>query len=322
MIRDFGTASTGETVQKITIRSDHLTASILTWGAALQDLRLVGVDRSLTLGSDSLADYEGEMRHHGTIIGPIVNRISTGRVTIDGMTYELERNLDGRIHLHSGKHATHRRNWRVQSAGSAEVTLAVDLLDGECGLPGRRTITARYAVEGPELILTLHGQTDATTVMNIANHSYWNFDGTPDYTGHKLWIDAEDYLPSTEDNYPTGDIAEVDGTEMDFRREATIQAGQPPFDNCYCLSDGRSDPRPVLRLTGTSGVGMEVSTDQPGIHVYDGREAVRPDRGPYEGLAIEAEFWPDAPNNPHFPSIRITPGSPFKQETRWRFFKK
>ena len=320
LISRFGTASTGDEVERIILTSDALKVSILTWGAAIQDVRLAGVDRPLTLGSDRLADYEGQMRHHGTIIGPVVNRISTGRVTIDGMTYELERNFRGRIHLHSGKLAIHRRNWKILSATETEAVLALELEDGECGLPGRRRITARYTVDGPCLALQIEGETDAPTLMSIANHSYWNLDGSQDYGGHRLWIDADRYLPSTEDFYPTGEIAEVADTVMDFRRTREIAPGAPQFDNCFCLSDAPSGLRPVLRLTGARGVEMTVATNQPGIHVYDGREAIRPGRGPFEGLAIEAEFWPDAPTNPHFPSIRLDPEHRYRQETTWTFW--
>ncbi|MEP4640499.1 MAG: galactose mutarotase, partial [Yoonia sp.] len=102
----FGTSSTGVDVEKVTISAGDLSVSILTWGAIIQDVRLAGVDHSLTLGSDDLADYEGGLRHHGSLIGPIANRISNARVKIDGMMYELERNQDGAIHLHSGAQAT------------------------------------------------------------------------------------------------------------------------------------------------------------------------------------------------------------------------
>ncbi|SEW37943.1 aldose 1-epimerase [Cognatiyoonia koreensis] len=318
----FGTTSTGDDVAQLTIASGDLTVSLLTWGAIVQDVRLAGIDRSLTLGSDSIADYESDMRHHGSLIGPIANRISTARVLIDGMMYELERNQDGAIHLHSGAQATHRRNWEVLASSPTEVTLRCILIDGACGLPGNREITATFAVSKPAtLTLTVTGKTDAPTLMNFANHSYWNFDGTDTWDGHRLQIHADSFLPATPQNYPTGEIADVEDTAMDFRQLRQISPENPPLDNNFCLSGSRGPVRDVLTLQGSSGVGMTVATDQPGIQIYDGRDAMRPARANYEGLAIEAQGWPDAPNNPTFPSIRVTPDTPYQQTTRFSFYK-
>lgn len=317
----FGTASTGETVHKLTLAAGDLTVSLLTWGAALQDVRLAGVPYGLTLGSDNLADYEDSMRHHGTLIGPVVNRISTGRAEIDGMMYELERNQDGRITLHSGKAATHRRLWQVVDHGPTHATLRCDLGDGACGLPGNRSILARYEVTAPAcLSLDITAKTDTDTLFNFANHSYWNFDGGEVWDGHVLEIKADHYLPTTPDFTPTGEVAPVDGTPMDFRKPRAITRGDPPLDHNFCLSDGAEPLREVLTLTGTSGVGLRLSTDQPGVQLYDGRHGIRPGKAPYEGLAIEAQHWPDAPTHRHFPSILTGPDQPYRQSTRFEFF--
>lgn len=318
----FGTTSTGAAVEKIHLSAGDLSVNLLSWGAILQDVRLAGVDRSLTLGSDNIVDYEGDMRHHGSLIGPIANRISTGRVQIDGMMYELERNQDGRIHLHSGAQATHRRMWDVITVTQDSAVLRCKLMDGECGLPGNRVITATFALTPPaSMTLTIEGITDAPTLMNFANHSYWNLDGTDTWDEHWLQIHADRYLPATEDSCPTGDVVSVADTRMDFREPRRIGVNNPPFDNNFCLSDGRMPLRDVLTLTGQSGVGMTIATDQPGLQIYDGRNPARPGRATYEGLAIEAQGWPDAPNNPRFPSIRVTPDAPYKQMTRFSFHK-
>lgn len=316
----FGTASTGETVERVTLTAGDLTVNLLTWGAIVQDVRLSGVDRSLTLGSDDLSDYEGGMCHHGSLIGPLANRISTARVLIDGMMYELERNQDGRIHLHSGAQATHRRSWQVVAQSTNSATLQCDLIDGECGLPGNRSITATFEVSAPgTLTLTIKGTTDAPTLMNFANHSYWNLDGTKTWDGHQLKINADRYLPGTDDNCPTGEIAPVAGTEMDFQSLRTVTVNSPPFDNNFCLSDAPTALRDVLTLTGQSGVSMTIATNQTGIQVYDGRDALRPGGVTYEGLAIEAQGWPDAPTHPTFPSIKVTPETPYHQITTFLF---
>jgi len=239
---------------------------------------------------------------------------------IDGMMYELERNQDGRIHLHSGAQATHRRMWELVAQSDNSATLRCALLDGACGLPGNRVITATFTLTPPAtLTLTIEGVTDAPTLMNMANHSYWNFDGSDTWGGHKLWIDADAYLPCDVDNCPTGEVAPVDGTKMDFRTAQHISPQDHVFDNNFCLSDGPKPLRDVLRLTGQSGVGMTLATDQPGLQIYDGRSPHRPGRTHYEGLAIEAQGWPDAPTHRHFPSIAVTPDTPYHQTTQFRF---
>jgi aldose 1-epimerase len=316
----FGKTGAGDDVTSHTISAGALRVTLLTLGAAVQDVRLDGVDHSLTLGSDDVADYEGDMRHHGTLIGPVANRIANSRVTIDGMTYELERNQDGRIHLHSGAKATQRQNWQVAGHTDSHLTLTCDLVDGLCGLPGNRKITAIYEVTAPAtLTLTITATTDAKTLMNFANHSYWNLDGSDRYDGHTLWIKADHYLPCDADNVPIGEIAEVSNTPMDFRQPRAVTAGTPPFDHNFCLSGATQPLRDVMTLRGQSGLEMTMSSNQTGLQVYDGRAPARPGCDTYEGLAFEAQAWPDAPNNKNFPSIEVTPDSPYKQTTQWRF---
>ena len=316
----FGTTKTGRDVHQITLSDGDLAVNLLTWGAVVQDVRLSGVDRSLTLGSDELTDYEGKMRHHGALIGPIANRISTARVRLDGMMYELERNQDRRIHLHSGAQATHLQVWDIAEVTSTTATLTLNLPDGMCGLPGNRVITATFTVSAhATLTMDVTGVTDTNTLMNFANHSYWNLDETPTYDGHQLQIAAERYLPCTSDDYPTGEIEDVAGTDMDFQTARAIAVNAPAFNNNFCLSDTAMHIRDVLTLTGQSGVHLTVGTTEPGIQVYDARDAARPGKAPYEGLAIEAQGWPDAPSNTSFPSIRVTPDAPYRQTTRWTF---
>lgn len=316
----FGTTADGRDVHKITLCAGDLTVSLLTWGAVLQDVRFAGIDRSLTLGSDDLSDYQGDMRYHGSLIGPLINRISTARVRLEGMVYELERNEKGYIHLHSGAQGTHLQIWNVVEVTESSATFDITLPDGMCGLPGNRHVTAKFTVAAPaSLTMTVTGTTDAKTLMNFANHSYWNLDGTKTWDGHRLRIAADRYLPCTSDDYPTGEIADVEGTSMDFRATRSIAPGAPPFDNNFCLSDQRKPLRDVLWLTGQSGVQMTVGTTETGIQVYDAREARRPNRNTFEGLAIEAQSWPDAPNHRSFPALTVTQDVAYEQTTRWRF---
>lgn len=320
-IRSFGTTADGRAVQKVTLGAGDLTVSLLTYGAVLQSVRLAGVAHDLTLGSESLADYEGPLHYHGAVIGPVANRIAGAEAVLDGRTLRFPANQDGRHILHSGDVGTHRKVWRLAEVAEDSCTLTLTLPDGEGGFPGTRRVTARWVVERPATLrMELTVMTDAPTLINFVNHSYWNLDGTDRWDGHSLRIAADHILPVDADTLPTGEIAPVAGSAYDLRAgRALLVAGVPPMDHCFVLGQGRETLRDVLWLTGRSGVEMTMATTEPGLQVYDGRAAIRPGRGAYEGLAIEAQFWPDAPHHPAFPSIRLDPGERSVQVTEWRF---
>ncbi|MEN8894652.1 MAG: aldose epimerase family protein [Yoonia sp.] len=300
----------------VILSAGDLSVHILTLGAIVQDVRLRGVDFSLTCGCSSLTEYQGACRLHGALIGPIANRISNARVKIESMMHELERNQDGRIHLHSGKDGTHLQDWTIVTQSDDAVTLELALPDGMCGLPGHRVIRATYQVSAPAcLTLDITGTSDTDTMMNFANHSYWNLDGSNEWSGHHLKINADCYLPITDDATPTGNIADVTGTQMDLRSGRAVHSGTDVFDHNFCLSDMRTELRDVLELTGQNGLRMIMATTEPGLQIYDGRGTPTP----YQGLAIEAQCWPDAPNNRKFPSIKLAAGDTYHQTTSWRF---
>lgn len=319
-IAPFGTTLDGRHVQKIILQDSGLCVSVLTWGAVVQSVRLDGVAHDLTLGSPRLRDYEGAMRHHGSLIGPVVNRITGAKAQICGREFAFEANQDGRITLHAGDAGTHLKIWRLAELSETSATLTLDLPDGDGGFPGNRRISARYTISAPATLrLDITASTDAPTLINFANHSYWNLDGTTEWSGHRLMILADRYLPTTPDFTPQGRVAPVSESDMDFRSEREITVGQHAFDTNFCLADARRPLTEALRLTGASGVSMTVATTEPGIQVYDGRNAIRPGRAAYEGLAVEAQFWPDAPNNPDYPDILVMPDTHWQQSTEWRF---
>lgn len=318
-ITDFGRTAGGRPVRAVTLRSDGLTARILTWGAVLQGLWLPGVAHSLTLGSDRLADYEGAMIHHGSLIAPVANRISGARAVLDGHILSFERNHPGRMTLHSGSAGTQGRVWDLGDCARGTASLVADLPDGAGGFPGNRRITARYEVQGATLRLTITAVTDRATIFNATNHSYWNLDGTGTWAGHRLKVAADEILPTDGDDCVTGAVVPVAETEYDFRKGRVPAPGHPPLDHCLVLARARRDLTPVLWLEGCTGVTMEVATTEAGLQLYDGRGAVRPGRDAYEGIAIEAQGWPDAPNRAEFPAIVLRPGDVLRQVTEWRF---
>lgn len=309
----FGTTSTGEAVEKITLTAGDLSVAILTWGAVLQSVRLGQIPYDLTLGSDNLADYEGPLRYHGSIIAPVVNRLTQAQAPLGSETLNFQINFNGQHSLHSGGAGTQLKVWQILHASETECLLGLTLPHNEGGFPGNRRITALFQVEAPaSLRLTITTKTDADTLINATNHSYWNLDGSPDFAGHSLQINADHYLPATAEFIPTGEIRPTTGL-FDFHNPKAITPQFPDLDNCFCLSQTQQPLRDVLTLTGRSKLQMTVATTEPGIQIYDCRH------DHYKALAIEAQGWPDAPNKPGFPSITLPAHQTLTQITEWRF---
>lgn len=316
----FGTTHAGQDVDRITISAGEISVQILTFGAIVQDVRLIGTDHSLTLGSEQLVDYENTMGYFGAIVGPIANRISNARIRLDGMMYELERNENGVVHLHSGADGVHAKVWQIKAQSADSVTLGLNMPDGIAGLPGQREVSVTYTVTAPAtLTMTINGTTDTKTCMNFASHIYWNLDGSDGFDGHKLRLAADHYLPVDDKTCPTGEVQHVAGTDMDFRETRTLARGAPALDHNFCLSDDVVPLRDALWLTGQSGLQMTVATTEPGMQIHDATGSHRPNQPAYEGLVLEPQRWPDAPNMRGFPSISASPNQPYHQTTRWTF---
>ena len=311
----FGVTADGTQVEKLTLRAGDLTVSVLTWGAVLQSVRLDGVTHDLTLGSDTLSDYEGNLRYHGSVIAPVVNRLTDARANIAGIPHQFEANFNGRHCLHAGSAGTQLKVWRLSERSESSATLALDLPHGEGGFPGNRHVTARFDVTAPATLrLTITASTDAETLWNATNHSYWNLDGSADFSGHHLQVTANSYLPTTADFIPTGEIRPATGM-FDFNKKTPVSPHHPDLDNFFCLSTSQQPIRDVMQLCGTSGVTMTVATTEPGVQLYDCRH------DGFKGIAVEAQGWPDAPNHPGFPTIALAPGETRCQITEWRFNK-
>ncbi|MEW9918753.1 aldose epimerase family protein [Marimonas sp. MJW-29] len=310
----------------IKLATDSLRAAILPKGATLAALRLGPDGDNLVLGFRNPRDHVDVPAYVGPLVGPVANRIAEGRVNLGGKSYQMPRNENGETCLHSGAEGLHAQVFEVRELTKSAVTLALTLPDGAQGLPGRREIAARYSVEGSCLTLEIFAKTDRTTPMNIAAHPYWKFDDRPDVSGHLLQISAEKYLPTDERKLPTGEIRSVTGTDLDFRTPRPVPL-TPALDVNYCLArQQRPETAPCATLKGATGITLHVSTDAPGLQIYNGaflpRIAGVLDNGgnlaPYGGIAIEPQFWPDAPRHAGFPSIILHPGETWRQTTHFR----
>lgn len=322
-VTPFGQTAAGQPVTAIRIGSADLAVTILSFGAALQDVRLTGIAHSLTLGGPDMAAYDGPMGYFGTIVGPVANRIAGAQASIAGRLYRFAPN-EGTTLLHGGATGTQTRVWSVDHATETGLRLSLTLDNGDDGFPGRRQITADYSVAGRTLTLRLSATTDAPTLMNLASHSYWNLTGRPTTTGHHLTVAAEAYLPTDAGDIPTGEQRAVSGA-FDLRQPRLID-GTEGWDHNFCLCAAPRALTDVATLTG-GPVAMTLATTEPGLQVYDGRGiGTAPFAGhggaPYgafAALALEPQRWPDAPNQPSFFPVTLDVGAAYAQETQWRF---
>lgn len=330
----FGTMPGGEVVEKVVLKGGGLTASIITFGAVLQDLRLEGHDAPLVLGFEDLASYLDHSPYFGATPGRCANRIGDGRFSIDGVHYQLELNEKGLTHLHGGSDGMARQNWTILDQGSDFVVMEAVDRDGRAGYPGTTRTMASFALkEGGVLAAVYETITDKPTIANVCHHAYFNLDGRSDILGHDLMIAADHYTPVDDRLIPTGEIRSVENTAFDFREMRPIrfksEEEQFGYDHNFCLSNDRTGKRSVaLARSVNSGVAMEVLTTEPGIQFYAGvyLDVAVPGLGgrrygPYAGFCLETQIWPDAVNHAGFPSAILRPGEVLRQETDYVFSK-
>jgi aldose 1-epimerase len=323
----FGETPDGMPVKRVSIAGGGLTAHILTFGATVQDLRMEGVSHPLVLGAPSLEPYFGPLTYFGAIVGRFANRIGQGRFKLDGQTHETPRNWLDRHTLHGGPVGTGQKLWTIGETSENSLRLDLVLADGDMGFPGEMTVIATFSLPGDGVLaIDIRARADAATPCSFAHHGYFNLDASPDITGHRLRIDADTYLPVDADLIPTGEIAPVEGTAFDFR--APREVGTSGLDHNFCLSNGREPLRPVAELRSpVSGLAMTIQTTEPGLQIYDG--AYIPEKrlegldgrkyGPFGGIAMETQSWPDALNRPAFPSAVIGPGDTYHHQVRYEF---
>jgi aldose 1-epimerase len=330
----FGTTAEGEPVHRYTISGGGLTANIINWGAAVQDLRLDGHDAPLVLGFEQLEFYEKKSPYFGAVPGRYANRIGGARFALDGKTYNTDPNFLGKHTLHGGSKGFGKRVWQVALHGPDFVTLALHAADGEMGFPGALDVTCTYRLKIPgALSIEFTGEADHTTLCNLTHHSYFNLDdgGSGDILDHRLMMPAAAYLPVDDELIPTGVIQPVDGTAFDFRQARPVRweenGEQVVYDHNFCLAPER---RPMHQAAwaqgGRSGVEMEVWTTEPGVQFYAGHKVARDvpglggrTYGARAGFCLETQVWPDAPNQPHFPQAVLRPGETYHHTTEYRF---
>ncbi len=342
-----GSLPDGTPIDAITLTSGHgVTARVLTYGATLQTL--VTPDREgrcddILLGHDDLASYAAHRGFFGVTVGRYANRIAHGRFALDGVEYQLERN-DGAHALHGGTCGLDTIVWRIASIGDDRVpgvVLTHISPEGSAGYPGELAITVTYTLDAFGTLTTAFAaRTTRPTIVNMTNHAVFNLGGPSGSAGladHLLTVPASAYTPVDADLIPTGEIRAVDGV-FDLRRprapddcwkdgassQTRIARG---YNHNFVLDKGRTaSPELAARLVhAKSGRFIEVHSAEPGLQAYTSNhlDGTRVGKGGQryamgDGIALEAQAFPDAPNHAHFPTTRVDPETPYRHIIEYR----
>ena len=337
----FGTLADGLPVIRYTLsRAGGLTLRVLTYGGVVQSLEVPdtrGRVANVVLGFPSLDEYlEASGLYFGGLVGRFANRIAGGRFGLDGKSYAVDVNAGGHC-LHGGRTGFDKRPWQAQPISDHELRLTLTSADGDRGFPGRLRVEVTYSLLEDAVCIDYRATTDAPTVINLTNHSYFNLagEGTGPVEAHTLVIDADEFTPLGQDLIPTGEVAEVAGTPLDFRSETAIGArlrdphpqllAARGYDHNYVLR-GAGLRRAARLADPATGRVLEVLTDQPGLQLYSGNfldgSHVGTGGRAYrqgDGLALETQHFPDSPNHSAFPSTELRPGQLFATSTTWQF---
>jgi len=337
---DFGRVA-GRAARLYTIENDQLRARVTDYGGILVSLEAPapgGGREHVLLGFDAAADYAAHRGSFGALLGRNANRIAGGTVTIDGETYALSKNENGST-LHGGAVGFGKKFWSVTAAGPDHVALSLVSPDGDQGFPGQVEVTATYRLAGAALHLTFDAQTTKPTPLSLSAHPYFNLDGVEprDCLDHRIEIFAARFLPTDEKQIPTGEQRIVAGTVFDFSaplpigariRAADLQLRYGRgYDHYYILpQDSVGRLRLAVRAhAAKSGRVLEVLTTQRGVQFYSGNNLTgsAPGRGGLyrqsAGFAIEPQGFPNAPNQPDFPTTILRPGEAYHEEIVYRF---
>ncbi|MSU90958.1 galactose mutarotase [Rhodobacteraceae bacterium 2CG4] len=323
-IRSIG-AYEGASVEEAVLDSGAARIAILNYGCVIRDWRVPAPGREVpcVLGFDRFEPYPEHSRSFGIVAGRVANRTANGRFTLDGKSYVLPVN-NGPNHLHGGPKGLGKRLWEMAADGNNAVILRYSSPDGEMGYPGNVEFELRFALDDTRLLIEMAGDPDRPTPINLAQHNYYNLNGGGDILGHRLRIAAARYTPVDDVQIPTGEIAAVDGTQLDYRaaaRVGAVDAGRIGADHNLLLDEDRDAAAPAAELASDeTGLRLRLWTDQPAIQLYTAKPLQVPVPGhggavygPFAGLCLEPQHSPDSLNRPEWPSIVATPDRPYRQ---------
>ncbi|MFO0851124.1 MAG: aldose epimerase family protein [Gemmataceae bacterium] len=342
-VTPFGKTADGTPVEAYTLTNKNgMAATILTYGGTIQKLVVPGKDgkpADVALGFDDLKGYETQSPFFGCITGRYANRIAKGKFTLDGKEYTLATN-NAPNHLHGGKVGFDKKVWKAKVLVTMPPALQLTYTspDGEEGYPGTLSCTVTYTLtDDNALRIDYAATTDKATVLNLTNHCYFNLAGhaAGSVLDHAVQLKADKYTATDATLIPTGEIAPVAGTPLDFtaphalgERIKQIKADPQGYDHNFVHGTANAaEPQKVATVTEpTSGRVMEVWTTEPGVQLYTGNflDGKAVGKGgavyrQYHGFCLETQHFPDSPNQPKFPTTVLRPGETFKSTTVYKF---
>jgi aldose 1-epimerase len=339
---DFGKTSDGTPVSLYVLSNGGLTVKVTNYGGIITEIHAPdrqGKTTDVVLGFDNLAQYLAGHPHFGAATGRFANRIAKGKFTLDGKEYTLAIN-NGPNALHGGKKGFDKVVWNAEDvSGPAGPAVKLTYLspDGEEGYPGNLSVSITYTVTADAALrLDYAATTDKATPINLTNHSYFNLAGPAagDIKAHELMLAADQYTPADDTLIPTGEIATVRGTPLDFTSPTPIgarfdqlKATPVGYDHNFVLRGGATSPPLAARVRDPkSGRVMEVFTTEPGVQLYTanflngsitGKDGVVYRQ--YQGFCLETQHFPDSVHQPSFPSTILRPGERYTQTTIYKF---
>ena len=325
---DFGKAENGAEVKLITLRnSKGMSAQIITYGAIIKELEAPDRNGNFTnvvLTTDSLQKYAHGFNGPAAVMGRVVNRIAGAQFELDGTTYKLIANDKGNT-IHGGPKGFGQAVWTIEDAPMKDSESSVKLVylskDGEEGFPGNLKATVIYALtDENEFRIEYEAETDKPTIINLANHAYWNLAGGGSCLDDILWIASESYTPTDDDLIPTGEILPLKSTLMDFTQPTRIgdrieqlKPKMNGYDHNYVLGEDNKMKMAARLIEPKSGRIMEVRTTQPAVQLYTGNHLG------HTAVCLETQHYPDSIHHANFPSIVLRPGQQWDETTVFTF---
>jgi aldose 1-epimerase len=345
---DFGKTSDGTPVALYVLKNGRMTVKVMTYGAIVTELHVPdreGKSADVVLGFDTLDGYLAEHPYFGAVIGRVANRIARGTFMLDGREYKLAAN-NGPNSLHGGLKGFDKVVWKAEDASGPDgpaVRFSYLSKNGEEGYPGNLSASVTYSLlasgDSDALKIEYNATTDQATPVNLTNHSYFNLSGPTAGTilDHEIEIAADQYTPTDDTLIPTGVIAPVRGTPLDFTtptpigaRLDQIKANPVGYDHNFVLRGAPAisrTPRLAARVRDPkSGRVLEVLTTEPGVQFYTGNflDGTLKGKGgvvyrQYQAFCLETQHYPDSVHHPNFPSIILRPGSTYTHTAIYKF---
>ena len=333
---DFNAVVDGKPVALYTLKNAAgMEVCITNFGGRIVSLMVPdrnGELRDVVLGFDNIADYQNVPSDFGASIGRYANRIDHGRLIIDGDTVQLPQNNFGHC-LHGGPDGWQYKVYEARQLDGKTLELYMDSPDGDENFPGHVKAKVTYNLtDDNAIVIAYEATTDAPTVVNMTNHSYFNLSGDPSRTilDHLLTVDADSYTPVDSTYMTTGEIAPVEGTPMDFRTETAVGArlhenneqlkNANGYDHNWVLATAGDAERTAARLISPeTGICLTVRTTEPGLQIYSGNFLDGTVKGkggivynPRTAICLETQHYPDSPNKPQWPSTLLRPGETYE----------